>query len=130
MQQQIVKSLDHNFGKLQNKLCQFPFLGIVETNLIRLHKVFQLLRSYASIATDWPDACVGIEHVDGRVALVLQHLVKAEHVVIGAVVRQIRIFDAAVCDRFLRLFELVLSENFVALFFLKLFQGSVKTFVQ
>ena len=67
-----------------------------------------------------PYTSVSVQHVDGGVALVVQHLVEGEHVVVASVVRQVRVLDAAVGDGFHGLFELFGRQHFFTLLLLEL----------
>ncbi len=86
MQQQVIESLDNNLGELENVLGQLPLLGIIQADAVASRELPELLFGYACATSDRPDARVGVQHVDGRVALVFEHLVEGEYVVVAAVV--------------------------------------------
>ena len=87
-----------DLGELQQRQGQRPLGRLLQDQLAR--RVTQLLDVGTGLGHHAVRPGVGVLHVRGRVAVHGQHLVVAELVVAGAVLRQVGIFDRADADRF------------------------------
>ena len=115
VEQEVVVDLDHDLGKLEYELGQLPLALVVHAECARGGVSAQLLAGDAGIARYGAYARVRVQHVHGRVALVLEHLVEREYVLAGAIVRQVGVLDAAVGDGLLSGGQLVGAQHLVAL---------------
>ena len=84
MQKEIIGYFDDDFREPQKQLGELQFLLVLEADLGLVGEY--LVGAEVGVASDGTDPGVGVQHVHGGVALVLQHFVKAEDVLVISVV--------------------------------------------
>ena len=84
MQKEIIGDFDNDFREPQKQLGELQFLLVLEADLGLVGEY--LVRAEVGVTSDGTDPGVGVQHVHGRVAFVLQHFVEAEDVLVIPVV--------------------------------------------